>query len=201
MEEKVLMRKDLEEIFTGFEKRQDGKFKALEGQIEQVNHKMVSLEDRMDQKMAGLEGRINQKMTNLEDRMDQKMTGLEGRIDQKMESLEDRMDQKMTGLEGRVDQKMASLEARVIDQFHIVSEGLMDQIKLLAEGHTGVIDRLNSIDKRLDYMEKENERQHLETRAIVKLSFSELDRRLTDLESQMKEMQEWRKQVGSRFSI
>ncbi len=201
MEEKVLMRKDLEEIFAGFEKRQDERFKALEGQIEQVDHKMVSLEVQIDQKMTNLEDRMDHKITSLEGRIDQKMTSLEGRMDQKMESLEGRIDQKMASLEDRMDQKMTSLELRVIDQFHILSEGLMDQIKLLAEGHAGVIDRLNSIDKRLDYMEKENERQHLETRAIVKLSFSELDRRLTDLESQMKEMQEWRKQVESRFPI
>lgn len=147
MEEKMLVKKDLEEIFTGFEKRQDGKFKALE--------------ERMDQRMTGLEERMGQRMTNLEGRMDQKMTGL---------------------------------EARVIDQFHIISEGLMAQINLLAEGHTGIVGRL-------DRIEKENERQHLETRSLVKLSFSELDRRLTDLESQMKEMQEWRKQVGSRLTI
>lgn len=143
MEEKVLVKKDIEDIFSGFEKRQD-------------------------EKLKGLEVRIDQKITGLEDRMDQKMT---------------------------------TLEVRVIDQFHIISEGLMDQIKLLAEGHDGVIDRLNGIDKRFDHMEKESERQHLETRALVKLSFSELDRRLTDLESQMKEMQEWRKQVGSRLTI
>jgi len=49
-------------------------------------------------------------------------------------------------------------------EFHIISEGLIDQIKLLAEGHSGIIDRL-------DRMEKENERQHLETRALVKISF------------------------------
>ena len=51
--------------------------------------------------------------------------------------------------------------------FHVISEGLIDQIKLLAEGHSGIIDRL-------DRMEKENERQHIETRALVKISFSEL---------------------------
>lgn len=158
MEEKTLVKKDIEDIFFGFEKRQDEKFKALEGRI------------------------------------DQKMTNLEGRIDEKITSLEGRMDQKMTNLEGRMDQKMTNLEGRVVDQFHIVSEGLMDQIKLLAEGHAGIV-------QRLDRMEAENERQHLETRALVKLSFSELDRRLTDLESQMKEMHEWRKKVDSRFAI
>jgi acetyl-CoA carboxylase carboxyltransferase component len=107
MAERGLERKDLEEIFTGFEKRQDEKFQALEG---------------------------------------------------------------------RMDSKTEGLEERVVNQFHIISEGLMDHIKLLSEGHAGIIERL-------DRMEKENEHQHMETRALVKLSFSELDRRLSDLES------------------
>jgi hypothetical protein len=87
---------------------------------------------------------------------------------------------------------MKGLEDRVVDQFHIISEGLVDQIKLLAEGHIGILERLTRI-------ESENERQHMETRSLVKLSFAELDRRLSDLESQMKEMQEWRKRVETRF--
>jgi hypothetical protein len=93
-----------------------------------------------------------------------------------------------------VDLKLRGLEERVVNQFHIVSEGLIDQIKLLAEGHAGIVDRL-------DRLEKENERQHLETRALIKLSFAELDRRLTDLESQMKEMHEWKKRVEGRLQI
>lgn len=134
MAEKVLEKKDLEEIFTAFEKRQDGK----------------------------------------------------------LDSLEERVGLKMKGLEERLDQKMTGLEGRVIHQFHVLSEGLMDHIKLLAEGHVGIVERL-------DLMEKENERQHLETRSLIKLSFSELDRRLTDLESQVKDLQEWRKQIEARF--
>jgi len=111
MAEKVLEKKDLEEIFIGFEKRQDGK----------------------------------------------------------LDSLEERVGLKIKGLEERLDQKMTGLEVRVIHQFHVLSEGLMDHIKLLAEGHVGIVERL-------DRMEKENERQHLETRSLIKLSFSELDR-------------------------
>jgi hypothetical protein len=64
---------------------------------------------------------------------------------------------------------MKALEKRVVDQFHIISGGLIDQIKLLAEGHARIIERLA-------LMEKENERQHQETRSLVKLSFAELDR-------------------------
>jgi len=62
-----------------------------------------------------------------------------------------------------------------------------------------MIQKLDRVETRLDQMEKENERQHLETRALVKISFSELDRRLSDLESQMKEIQEWKKQVQTRL--
>jgi hypothetical protein len=131
MAERGLERKDLEEIFTGFEKRQDEKLYALEG------------------RMGG-----------------------------KFQALEGRMDGKLQALEGRMDSKMKGLEERVVNQFHIISEGLMDHIKLLSEGHAGII-------VCLDRMEKENERQHTETRALVKLSFSELDRRLSDLESQV----------------
>ena len=123
MAEKGLTRRDLEELFTGFEKRQDDKFK---------------------------------------------------------------------GVEDRVDGKLKGLEDRVVNQFHIIAEGLTDQIKLLAEGHTGIITRI-------DRTEKENERQHLETRALIKLSYAELDRRLSDLESQMKEIQEWKKRVETRL--
>ena len=82
----------------------------------------------------------------------------------------------------------------IVHEFHVVSEGLGDQIKLVAEGHSVLVERL-------DRIEKENERQHLETRSMVKLSFSELDRRISDLESQMKEVQEWKKQVQVRFQV
>ncbi len=78
------------------------------------------------------------------------------------------LEEVLQSFERRQDEKLNSFEDRVIHQFHIVAEGLIDQIKLLAEGHSGVIERLGR-------MEKENERQHLETRALVKLSFSELD--------------------------
>ena len=105
------------------------------------------------------------------------------------------------GFEDRMDKKFQGLEERVVNQFHMISEGLIDQIKLLAEGHAGIIDRLKVVDQRLDQIEKESERQHLETRALIKLSFAELDRRLADLESQMKEMQEWKKRVEGRLLI
>jgi hypothetical protein len=126
--------------------------------------------------------------------LEQIFSGFEKRQGEKFKGLQERADLKLKGFEERVDLKLKDLEEHVVNQFHMISEGLIDQIKLLAEGHAGIIERLN-------LMEKENERQHLETRSLVKISFSELDRRLTDLETQMKEMQEWKKQVEGRLQI
>ena len=64
-----------------------------------------------------------------------------------------------------------------------------------------IIHRLDGVENRLDQMEKENERQHLETRALVKLSFSELDKRISHLETQVNELQEWRKRVEARLQL
>lgn len=83
---------------------------------------------------------------------------------------------------------LKTFKDEIIREFRVVSERLMDQIKLLAEGHSGVIQRFDRIDRRfdqvesrldrietrldniasrLDYIEKKNERQHLETRALI----------------------------------
>jgi hypothetical protein len=122
-------------------------------------------------------------------------------LEQIFTGFEKRRDEKFKAFEGRIDLKLKDVEGRVVNQFHIISEGLMDHIKLLAEGHAGILNRLEGVEDRLARVEKENERQHLETRALIKLSFSELDRRLSDLESQVKELQEWRKQIEGRLRI
>jgi hypothetical protein len=102
---------------------------------------------------------------------------------------------------GITKKDLQSFKDEIIHQFHIISEGLIDQIKLLAEGHSGIIQRLDRVETRLDKMEEENKREHLETRALIKISFSQLDKRISDLESQMKEVQEWKKQVQERFQV
>ncbi len=83
--------------------------------------------------------------------------------------------------EAATREDLEKFQQEIVHEFHVVSEGLIDQIKLLAEGHSGI---LHGFDR----IEKENERQHSETRALIKISFSELDRRLSDLESQVKRL-------------
>lgn len=121
-----------------------------------------------------------------------------------------------------IKKDLQTFKDEIVQQFHLISGGLIDQIKLLAEGHSGMIQRFDRmetrldgvetrldrmetkfdhLEKRFDHLEKENERQHLETRSLVKISFSELDRRLSTLEVQMKEIQDWKKQIESRLQV
>jgi len=135
-----------------------------------------------------------------------------------------------------LEKSLGKFKEEIIHEFHIVAEGLTDHMKLLAEGHSGLAQRLDRVETRLggveirldrteagqlgivqrldhmetrfdhmetrfDHMEAENVRQHMETRSLIKLSFSELDNRLSSLELQVKELQEWRKQVQDRLQI
>jgi len=96
---------------------------------------------------------------------------------------------------------LKKFKEEIIHEFHIISEGLIDQIKLLAEGHSGIIQRLNRMEEENKREHEENKCEHLETRALIKISFSQLDKRISELESQMKEVQEWKKQVQTRFQV
>jgi len=60
---------------------------------------------------------------------------------------------------------MNNFRDEIVREFHLISEGLIDQIKLLPQGHSGIIERLNRLDVTLARMEKESERQHMETPA------------------------------------
>jgi hypothetical protein len=109
---------------------------------------------------------------------------------------------KLSGHRSGLPGKVRSLYIVPLDPAH--SAGLTGHVPahefhVISEGHSGIIDRLGRMDGRLDRMEKDNERPHTETRALVKISFSELDRRVSDPESQVKDLQEWKKQVQSRL--
>ena len=64
--------------------------------------------------------------------------------------------------EAATREDLEKFQQEIVDEFRVVSEGLIDQINLLAEGHAGILHRL-------DRMEKENERQHQWSGTFMKL--------------------------------
>ena len=63
--------------------------------------------------------------------------------------------------------------------FGVVAERLEGQIRQVAEGVAGLDERL---DRRFSLLDERIDRQFEETRAMIRLSYTELDRRLKILE-------------------
>jgi predicted RNase H-like nuclease (RuvC/YqgF family) len=93
--------------------------------------------------------------------------------------------------------------------FDVVAEGLKSEIRVIAEGHGVLVEKIDRLDTRMDHLETKVDRldtrmDHLETkldgfivetrtnfeevRASIKFSYAELDRRLTFLEAGFKDL-------------
>ena len=77
--------------------------------------------------------------------------------------------------------------------FDVVAEGLRSEIQTVAEGVLAVGERL---DRNADAMRAE----FLEVRAMIKFSYSELDRRVTHLESNVADLSARVERLESRGS-
>ena len=87
------------------------------------------------------------------------------KIDQRFEQ----MDQRMDGLDKKVDQ----FKDEIIQRFHVISEDVISQVKLVAEG---VINLDEKFTREMSIFRKENEQAHEEIKAMIKFSYAELDR-------------------------
>jgi len=66
--------------------------------------------------------------------------------------------------------------------FNVVAESLRGEIRTVAEGVGANTDRLDRLDERFDRLEARVAEEAAETRAMIRLSFGELDRRIRSLE-------------------
>ena len=94
-------------------------------------------------------------------------------IDQRFE----RVDEKMSALEQRVDQS----KGEMIHQFHIISENVISQVKLVAEG---VMNLDGKFTREMGTLRKNDE----EIMAMLKFSYAELDKRIDTLETEVREL-------------
>jgi archaellum component FlaC len=122
------------------------------------------------------------------DRVDQRFDQVDGRfeqIDRRFEQIDRRfeqVDRRLDGLDRHavvVDQRLDRLDETAVEtrrHFHVVAEGLRGDIRLLAEGFTLRIDRLETI------LRDEIVRSHDALAGLIRLAYTDLDRRVTALE-------------------
>jgi len=123
------------------------------------------------------------------------------KIDQKLEQIDQRfgqddkrfeqMDRRIDGLDKKVDQ----YKEEIIDQFHVISENVISEVKLVAEG---VMNLDEKFTREMASLRKENEQAHKEIKAMIKFSYAELDRRISTLETEVQELKRRVDQIERR---
>jgi chromosome segregation ATPase len=116
------------------------------------------------------------------------------KIDQRFEKIDQRFekaDQRINDLDHKVDQ----FKEEIIHQFHVISEDVISQVKLVAEG---VMNLDEKFTREMTQFRKENEQAHQEIKAMIKFSYAELDRRISTLEGEVKELKHRVDQIERR---
>ena len=109
------------------------------------------------------------------------------KIDHRVEAV----DQRVNGLGQKVDQ----FKEEIIHRFHVFSEDVISQVKLVAEGVTNLDEK---ITREMASLRKENEQGHQEIMAMIKFSYAELDKRISALESEVHELKRRMDQIERR---
>jgi len=135
----------------------------------------------VDQKIDGLDKKITH--------ADEKIANLDKKVTQANEKIAT-LDKKITLVDGKIDKKTEE----VIHRFQVITESLEDKIKQVAEG---VINLNEKFDRRIDEMNKNLNQKHQDVLAAIKFSYAELDRRITTLEVQVKQLDERVKRLES----
>jgi len=102
-----------------------------------------------------------------------------------------KIDQRVDGLDKKVDQ----FKDEIIHRFHVISEDVISQVKLVAEG---VMNLDEKFTREIAIFRKENEQAHEEIKAMIKFSYAELDRRISTLEIEVQELKRRMDQIERR---
>ena len=82
---------------------------------------------------------------------------------------------------------MRPMDREAVDEikrhFEVVAEGVRGEIQTVAEGVDSFAERMGSLETRVGALQQEVLREFTETQAMIRLSYSELERRLHDLET------------------
>ena len=102
-----------------------------------------------------------------------------------------KIDQRVDGLDKKVDQ----FRDEIIHRFHVISEDVISQVKLVA---VGVMNLDEKFTREIAIFRKENEQAHEEIKAIIKFSYAELHRRISTLEIEVQELKRRMDQIERR---
>jgi uncharacterized protein involved in exopolysaccharide biosynthesis len=99
---------------------------------------------------------------------------------------------------GITKEDLTSFKEEIIQQFHVSTEGVRDEVKQVAEGVATANEKLDKIHKELKTEIQETRQEVL---AAVKFSYAELDKRLTALEQEFLDLKLRVEKIENRSSV
>ena len=90
---------------------------------------------------------------------------------------------------------LQNFKEEIVHQFHVISEGVIDQVKQVAEGVANVNEKL---DRGFNELKAEIQETRQEVLAAIKFSYAELDKRLTTLEKEFLELKHRVEKIETR---
>jgi archaellum component FlaC len=88
------------------------------------------------------------------------------RIDERFEKIDQRFEQTDQRIDG-LDQKVDLFKEEIIHPFHVISEDVISQVKLVAEGVANLDEKFT---REITSFRRENEQAHQEIMAMIKFS-------------------------------
>jgi len=121
----------------------------------------------------------------------------EGKMEKELKEYLDKNFARLASKEELNDLKgdVRGIEERVIHQFHIITEGLREDVKQVAERVMNVNEKLERVRQELKIEIQETRQEVL---AAIKFSYAELDRRITVLESEVNDLKRWVEKIEQR---
>jgi chromosome segregation ATPase len=163
----------------------DRKFGETAAQILALREETTQRFEQIDQRFEQIDqrfGQIDQRFGQIDQRF--------GQIDQRFEAIDRRfeqIDQRFEAIDRRLDgfdRRFEEAESRFdrleseIRHAHVAIEDLRGQIRLVADG-------VAMVDGKMDRLADDTARRFDEQQSLIRLSYGQLERRLSDLEGQV----------------
>ena len=137
---------------------------------------IAQIEQVVTAAIGGAEGRLRQEFG---EKIDAAIGGAEGRLGQEFGK---KIDAAIGGAEGRLGQEFGEKIEEVKRHSGVLYEDVLRRIDLVVEGHQGLRQGLLALREQVKDLDAKIEHESLETRALIQLSYRQLQDRVDTLE-------------------
>jgi archaellum component FlaC len=171
-----ITKKEFLEVLNEFSKKTlDPKFEKIDSQFEKTDSQFAEVNSQF-KKIDNQFAEVNSRFGKIDDQFAEVNSQFE-KIDGQFAGVNSRFE-KIDGRFEKIESQFVEFKEDIIHQFHVISEDVISKVQLVAGG-------VANLNEKLDRHIEENEREHKDILAAIKFSYAELDRRITNLESEM----------------